>query len=266
MIFSLFKKDLMKFKKETIIFLGLALIINVFSLYKIYNGWNIESAYETYNGWRIESAFVINLFLFLITFCIPILLSGSKLIGQEWKDNTIYLTMSLPVSSQKIFLSKFLAVIAQYLISSLSIIIIAGIQFLIFFNRSPHTEEIKKLFDIRVFSMCSFLYILSISVFIYLVSIIFLSSLTGKMFKKYSKLVSFGLFFIVLFIGGKVIDFIGKSFPAHIHEGEYMNIEGVMELFKELGLNFLGSSLIFLVLSGIIYFVTCKLYDNKIEI
>ncbi|MCT4508088.1 MAG: ABC-2 transporter permease [Tepidibacter sp.] len=254
MIFSLFKKDLMKFKKETIIFLGLALIINIFCLYK------------SYNGWAIESGFAVNMFLFPITFLIPLFSSGSKLIGQEWKDNTVYLTMSLPVSSQKIFLSKFLAVIAQYLISSLSIIIITGIQLLIFFNRIPYTEEIKKIFDIRIFGMGSFLYILSMSILIYLVSIIFLSSLTGKMFKKYSKLVSFGLFFIVLFIGGKVIDFIVESFSFHIHGGEYMNVEVVMEFFKELGLNFMGSSLIFLVLAGIIYFVTCKIYDKKIEI
>ncbi|CAH2212065.1 ABC transporter permease [Tepidibacter aestuarii] len=258
MLFSLFKKDLIKFKKETIIFLGLVLIINMFFLYK------------TYNGWNIESAVAINIFLFPIAFLIPLLLSGSKLIGQEWKDNTIYLTMSLPVSSEKIFLSKFLAVTVQYAVSSLSIIAITGIQFLIFFHRSPHAEEMKQLFDIRLFSMGSFFYILSVAGLIYIISIIFLSSLTGKMFKKYSKLVSFGLFFTILIIGGRVIDFIVKSLQKTmftvIQGGEYINAEDIMEVLQRVGLGFLETSLILLLLAGIIYFVTCKIYDKKIEI
>lgn len=128
----------------------------------------------------------------------------------------------------------------------------------------------KQLLDIRLFSMGSFFYIHSIAVLLYIISIIFVSSLTGKIFKKYSKLVSFGLFFIILFIGGKVIDFIVSSLQKtmflDIQGGEYIKTEEIMNIFHRVGLGFFETSLIFLLLAGVIYFVTCKIYDKNIEI
>jgi len=258
MLFNLYKKELNKFKKGTILFLGLVLIINIFFLYK------------TYNGWSLESGFLINTFLLPLTFFIPLILSESKLIGQEFKDNTIYLSMTLPVSSEKIFLSKFLAVITQYIVYSLSVIILMSIQFMIFLNRTPYIQEIKQLFDIRVFSMATSLYIFSIVGLLYLVSAVFLSSIIGKTFKRYSKLISFASVLAILYVGGKIIGFmmdgldkIGLTFNNIVIN---YNMEKFMGALNDVGSGLLMTSAIILFVTAIIYFMTCKIYDKKIEI
>ncbi|MEJ8554616.1 hypothetical protein [Tepidibacter sp. Z1-5] len=260
MLFNLYKKELNKFKKGTILFLGLVLIINIFFFYK------------TYNGWAIESGFLINMFLLPLTFFIPLILSESKLISQEFKDNTIYLSMMLPVSSEKIFLSKFLAVITQYIVSSLSIVIITSIQFMIFMNRtsSIKVQEVQQLFDIRVFSMATSLYVFSIVGLLYLVSAIFLSSIIGKTFKKYSKLISFASVLAILYVGGKIIGFmmdgldkIGLTFNNIVIN---YNMEKFMGALNDVGSGLFVTSAIILFVTAIIYFATCKIYDKKIEI
>ncbi|SHJ42602.1 ABC transporter permease [Tepidibacter formicigenes] len=253
MLFNLYKKEVNKLKKETIIFLGLALIINIFFLYK------------TYNGWNLEAGFFINMFLLPAAFLIPLILSESKLINQEFKNNTIYLLMSLPVSSQKIFLSKFLAVITQYIVSSLSIIIFTGIQFIIFLNRTSYIQEIKTLLDIRIFSAAICFYIFSIVGLIYIVSTVFLSSIIGKTFKKYSKLISFGSFFLVLYIGGKIIGFM-MNMLEKVHISLPNNIETQIQILHKLGYEMLLISLIILFVTSAIYFIICRIYDKKIEI
>ena len=258
MLFNLYKKELNKFKKGTILFLGLVLIINIFFFYK------------TYNGWSLESGFLINTFLLPLTFFIPLILSESKLIGQEFKDNTIYLSMTLPVSSEKIFLSKLLAVITQYVVYSLSVVIITSIQFMIFLNRTPYIQEIKQFFDIRVFSMGTSLYIFSIVGLSYLVSAVFLSSIIGKTFKRYSKLISFGSVLAILYVGGKIIGFmmdgldkLGLTFNNIVIN---YNMEKFMGALNDVGSGLLMTSAIILFVTAIIYFMTCRIYDKKIEI
>lgn len=258
MLFNLYKKELNKFKKGTILFLGLVLIINIFFFYK------------TYNGWSLESGFLINTFLIPLTFFIPLILAESKLISQEFKDNTIYLSMSLPVSSEKIFLSKFLAVITQYIVYSISVIILMSIQFMIFLNRTPYIQEIKQLFDIRVFSMATSLYIFSIVGLLYLVSAVFLSSIIGKTFKKYSKLISFASVLAILYVGGKIIGFmmagldkLGLTFNNIVIN---YNMEKLMGALNDIGSGLFMTSAIILFVTVIIYFMTCKIYDKKIEI
>lgn len=258
MLFNLYKKELNKFKKGTILFLGLALIVNIFFLYK------------TYSGWNLESGFLINTLLLPVTFLVPLILAESKLISQEFKDNTIYLSMTLPVSSEKIFLSKFLAVITQYIVYSLSVIILMSIQFMIFINRTPYIQEMKQLLDIRVFSMATSLYIFSIVGLLYLVSAVFLSSIIGKTFKKYSKLISFASVLAILYVGGKIIGFmmegldkLGLTFNNIVIN---YNMEKLMGVLNDVGSGLFVTSAIILFVTVIIYFMTCKIYDKKIEI
>ncbi|WP_099192729.1 ABC transporter permease [Tepidibacter mesophilus] len=258
MIFNLYKKEINKFKKETIIFLGLLLILNIFFLYK------------TYNGWNLEAGFIMNMLLIPLTFLIPLVLAESKFISQEFKDNTIYILMSLPVSSEKIFLSKFLAVMTQYIVYSLSVIIFMSIQFMIFLNRTPYIQEIKQFFDIRIFSTATSFYVLSIAGLLYMISSIFLSSIIGKTFKKYSKIISFGSFLAILYIGGKIIGFMMSNlekvgFTINNVAMNY-NIDEFMRLLNEVGFGVFLTTLIILLVTFVIYFITCKIYDKKIEI
>lgn len=259
MIFNLYKNELNKLKKETILFMALSLLLNMFFLYKSYNGWNQESVLG------------INVFLMGMTFVIPFMLAEAKLISQDWKDNTIYLIMSLPISGKKLFFVKYLAVITQYIVLSLSSILIFAVQSIVFLQRTNKfdffLQQVKEILNITTFNSSIFLYILSISVLVYLTSIVLLSALVGKMFKKYSGLITFITGTVVILGSIKAIGYlIDKVFSfMNVHMKYDINFLPV-DIIRDFGYGCLISSTIILIVTGLIYFITYKVYDNKIEL
>lgn len=253
-MFNLYKNEISKLKKETILFVALSLLLNIFFLYKSYNGWSPQSAVG------------LNGFILPMTFFIPLILSESKFITQEWKDNTIYLMMSLPIKSKDLFLVKFLAVITQYIVLSLSSAFIFGIQIIIFLKRTnllnKNLELTKELFSTTSITSYGLLYILSISILAYLVSIVFLSSITGKVFKKHSGIITFVLGFGMLMISGKAIGYLMNTVFSLID----ISVDYINQAHIEFAYACLIGSIIIFLITALIYFVTCKIYDKKVEL
>lgn len=251
MLFNLYKYEFRKFKKEIIIFSVLALILNIYSGFKVLSGANVMMGINA------------NILLLLATFMGPISLANMKLISQEHKDNTIYLMKSLPVSSKKSFLSKHLACISVYILSSIFVILLMIIQIFIAhkidssffnFNMDEISNIIPNIKAYEAITIIGMIYISSIVMFFTNINVIFSASIIGKSFKKFSKLISFSsLVFIVYLIDkfGKVIN--------------NLNIFNSSTLDQNFILYTVSFDLIFLGISAILFFGTCTIYDKKIE-
>ncbi len=252
MLFNLYKYEFRKFKNELILFFGLTLIINGYTAFKVLSGGS--------SGMGVG----INMLLLFATFISPILLSEYKLISQEYKDNTIYLIKSLPVSSKESFLSKHLASMSVYLISSIFVGILTVIQLFIALKMDPKIAQFSinlKLLDgttIKEISQIIFslglTYFSSIVMFFVINNALFLSSTVGKSVKKYSKTISVvSLFFIVYLI----VKFTNLSPISNLLSGKVSS-------------GFITSTilfnLVFLGISAVLFFANCKLYDEKIQL
>lgn len=251
MLFNLYKYELKKFKKIMMVFLSITLILNIYQGVKVVTGYS-----NTYTGMAVDMT------LAMFTFLIPFFLSDHILVSKEYSDNTIYLMKSLPVSSKLTFLSKNLAGVSVYIVFSLFVGILGIIQMFIALKIDPKFADFhsiylhidgstaNKLFEIIMGLSC--LYISSIVLFLTGINSVFLSSMIGKTFKKYSSLISMGSFLIILYLIGK---FISATNTSEIINGTFTN-------------SFLAASLgfdaLFLVISAILFFGTCFVYDKKI--
>lgn len=189
---------------------------------------------------------------------LPFISSGR--LSREWSSNTIYLMMSLPVKGGMILGTKFLALLSQYLINSI-VLILAGMLLVFPHLRMLDAAELNQLNELLTSGIAPMLlaYLLSIAGLSYTISLSFFSQLAGKLVSRFSK-----VFTVIVFIGtfwlvGRLVNLLatpiwpkmGIDLAGPIRAAEYMEM-----LNKFLALNsliLLAAALLLLILSSIVY-------------
>lgn len=124
-----------------------------------------------------------------------------KLFSREWRNNTVYLMMSLPVSGTMLLGSKLLALVTQYIIGTLVVVFtVSAAVFISFpemwqlFNQAPILWQIGLLMYLAGFTKMLFIFCAS-----------FLSQVGGKVFSRGSGLITFVMFIALLVLFSNVM-------------------------------------------------------------
>ena len=264
MFTSLFKREIEKLEKGTLIFSAVILLINAYSFFGIYTSKIIG---EQDMVGEILAVVVLNGMFFGINFFTSLISSSSKTFNSEWKNNTIYLTMSLPVSTEKKFLAKICAVVISYIANSLIIFMILGLELFMIVNKTSRFNLLSPVNEIMTMDKLLaviLLFIVSIGAYLYVLNIALLADTIGKLFKKYKTLITIVLGYFLMYFGIKVIGFFNGGWIDKIIDST--NYQMPKNLLGAIWLDSIYEILIFVSLSAIIWLITSKLYDRKIEI
>ncbi|MDD3268878.1 MAG: hypothetical protein PHX14_06105 [Syntrophomonadaceae bacterium] len=189
---------------------------------------------------------------------LPFISSGR--LSREWSSNTIYLMMSLPVKGGMLLGTKLLALLSQYLINSI-VLVLAGMLLAFPELRTLDSAALNQLNELLAQGMGPMLlaYLLSIAGLSYMISLSFFSQLAGKLVPRFSK-----LFTVIIFIGtfglvGHLIDLavtpvlpqLGFDLAGPIRAAEHMEL--VNKFLAVNSLILIAAALLLLVLSSIVY-------------
>ncbi|WP_350343955.1 hypothetical protein PRVXT_000319 [Proteinivorax tanatarense] len=259
-LMMLFKKDLMNLKFESLILLGLIVV-----------GYSLIIFRVQATDDMMKAAIIGNLsFLLFLGTLLIIFIRSFSLVSSEWKNNTLYMIMPLPVKGKSIFLSKILAITTQTVVISgvslafltivwTSIIGLSEVQemlnaFMInsseFF--SEYKGEITKVIITGFFS------------FISLIVTVFFSSVVGRMFKKMSGFITFITFLLTNYVIAKITSITYKfsGIESSIQNGT--SVEASIEIFSTQQFWFYNILTIIVTLG--LFFATTYLYDKKVEL
>lgn len=244
MFFGLYAKDMRESIPEIAVVATVAVVINVIFYLRVS---------------QPESAVAPNALLLLIIPALMVmglavflpLISSFKLLGREWSNNTVYFIMSLPVSGAMILGSKLLVLLSQYVVGTL----IAGMTGLVliwnvipeiirFISGQPHCFSLVLLF-----------YLLSAAFLIYLISISFLSQIVGRLSARFSGLITALVFFLTLYIVGKINDFTSS-----------LNIRMFADWYTTPLGSLLTANLMVLLTATVIFTLAVAIYNRKVEL
>lgn len=256
---TLFKKDLLLGKNESLLILGFIIIGNLFLYYKAQTTWPTELAF--------------GLSTFLLMFVpISLFFRAFSSISSEWKENTVYLMMSLPVSGSMILISKLLA-----LVTRLIFLLIAALPFtVILFNKlSAELLFGKIVINMELIFIASKYFIIIILFYIlYLVMALF-SAQIGRLFKKFSGFISLVTFIVTNLIVTTLMEYSYKiarigGFNINTKSAEIELISFSEVMVAQIDVisltEFLGSSLLIIILTTAIFLITAAIYDRKVEL
>ncbi|MEN6325935.1 MAG: hypothetical protein ABFD18_06985 [Syntrophomonas sp.] len=180
-IAALYGKEMRELLPEISVVLGLVILIT--GIYYIKPGNYPQLIVFPY-------IMLVGLVVFL-----PFISSGR--LSREWSSNTIYLMMSLPVKGGMILGTKLLALLSQYLINSL-VLVLAGILLVFPQLNMLDTANLNQLNELltRGIGPMLLVYLLSIAGLSYTISLSFFSQLAGKLVSRFSK-----VFTVIVFVG-----------------------------------------------------------------
>jgi hypothetical protein len=253
MFFNLYQYEMRKIKNENIILLTAIFLLNIFTTYKYFN--DVKSM----------APIVFNMISMVAIFLIP-LTSFTRSLTQEFKDNSIYLMRSLPISSYKNYLSKQLAALSQYLLLTITVGILSGLQlyFLIIKENVNITELMTQQGNFmymlgEAIKFTSIAYITSILIVLLFLNVIFLATIIGKSIKKYYRLVSFTSTLFIMYVISKIFSLFNKFAFNFISTGTTTHTQFIPISFIIIDL------LVFLTSAGLFY-IACRIYDKKVNI
>lgn len=183
-------------------------------------------------------------------------ISSFRILNGEWQNNTIYLTLSLPVKGGMVLGSKLLALLTQYVVGTLAVGI-SGI--FLGFHMMPDFGEMLKLGEKWLpwdFYVC--IYLIGLAFLAYVISLSFLSQLIGSLFTRLKGGVT-ALVFVALWWLFKKVDMV------------------IVDIFSLRGIGFLepGQILInlfswaFTIIAAealIVFVLAVLVYNNKVEL
>lgn len=135
-------------------------------------------------------------------------LISSLRLGQEWSNNTIYLMMSLPVGGGMILGSRLTALLTQYVLGTLMVGIVS---LLLAMGMFPEDFGYYLKLSISYWDEAFLMYLLSVMMLAYFISISFFSQIIGKLVSRFSGLVTIITFFAVLWLSGKALSLMTGS-------------------------------------------------------
>ncbi|QUH26524.1 ABC-2 transporter permease [Serpentinicella alkaliphila] len=242
---TLFKKDLMLAKNESLIILGIIALGNLFLYYKAQTSWPLEVS--------LGFSWVLLMFIPLSIF-----IRAFSSISSEWKENTVYLMMSLPVSGMLVLLSKLLSLITRLIL----LLIVATPFTAILFFRLP----MLRMMDLNInaqFVKIAFMYatLIILGYIMYLIIAIF-SVHIGKIVKKFSGVVTFLAFIVTNYVVSKILEI---SFNA-LSNGVVRVEQPGIQINHISSFEFLTASTVILLISCVIFYITSVIYERKVEL
>ncbi|SET10208.1 hypothetical protein SAMN05660297_01410 [Natronincola peptidivorans] len=256
-LFSIYKKDLLSVKLESLLVLAAVFLGYLYFSYKILTGWPAP----TILGITSTIFFIVMFVIFVGTF---------TSVSREWSNNTIYLIMSLPIGGKMIFLSKLLAVMTQLIVLGGATILIGSLLSSFFLGIDIITEAFGFLSSYQLLQVLIKGVILLFFGIIQIILIAFFSSMIGKLFKRFSWFITVITFIFTNIIIGRINGFLLNSFfnnerYAHLNEITVHNHHLFMESlpFNEF---FLLQLALLLLFSTGLFFLTSAIYDKKVEL
>lgn len=197
------------------------------------------------------------------------LMSSFKLLGREWKNNTVYLMMSLPVKGGMVMGSKLTALLTQFVLGTL-IAGVGGALLIIALNPEvmPEMSEQLRLAGYELFQFwpqVMLVYITSILMTAYVVSLSFFSQMVGKLVKRFSGLLTAAVFFFTFYIVGQIGDLFWRNIETEwlTNGTEAIDLIAGLDVFNR----FIGLNLIFtLVITAVIFILTVIIYNRRVEL
>ena len=257
-LFTLYKKDLAASKFETLLILGFIIVGNLFLLYKTKTAWPLDMA--------IALSMLALGFVPLFTF-----FKAFNFIREEWKENTVYFMMSLPTTGNIIFLSKFLALLTQFFILgavaltfSISFILMqSGIQqaWIAMRGIGDMQQAIWEISKVGIIMFLSFAMVIITA---------FFSAVVGKLFRKFSGLITFIVFIATNYVSTKsiaeIMELITEGMSNPYIQKEMM--VGGTVVFSQILPNSIFMSIIILIIitSILLFLATTTIYDKKVEL
>lgn len=129
-------------------------------------------------------------------------LISSLRLGQEWNNNTIYLMMSLPVGGGMILGSRLTALLTQYILGTL---VVGVVGMLLAIGMFPDDFGYYLKLSMPYWDEAFLVYLLTIMVLAYFISISFFSQIIGKLVNRFSGLITLVTFFGTLWLSGEAM-------------------------------------------------------------
>lgn len=192
MFFALYGKELRELAAEIFIVAALAVVVNLFLFFRL--------NHTQY----MHMLIVPNMMLLGLAGFLPFI-SSFKLINREWKSNTVYMLLSLPVKGSSILGAKAAALLTQYVVGTMTVMISAVLLSLALAGPEIRSaiQELYIAPSVNLTQLAGtgmLFYLLSIAGLLYLVSISFGSQLVGKLVRSYSGLATLVVFIALLYI------------------------------------------------------------------
>lgn len=257
-LFTLYKKDLAASRFEILLILGFIVVGNLFLFYKARTSWPMDMTLA------LSMLFLgfIPLFAFFRAF---------SFIREEWKENTVYFMMSLPTTGNTIFLSKFLALLTQFFVLG-AVAVLFVVAFMLM------QLEIRQVWMVirgagniwqMVWEFAKIAIITSLS-FALIIITAFFSAVIGKLFRKFSGLITFIVFIVTNYVSTKsiagIIELINKSGLNSYIQKEVI-IEGTTIFMQVVPNTFFVPIIILIAVATILLFLaTTTIYDKKVEL
>lgn len=257
-LWTLYKKDLAASKFESLLILGFILVGNLFLYYKAKTSWPSDIS--------LVFSMIISGFIPLFTF-----LKAFNFIRSEWKENTVYWIMSLPTSGNNIFLAKFMALLSQFFV--LGIIALAFTLSFIFM-KTELQDILRNLKEFIDYSQVG-LEAIKIGVIMFLgfgmtIIIAFFSAVVGKLFDKFSGLITFLVFIFTNYITSRLLMKL-IELTSRVRLDSYMQerilADGTIISWQLIPNQIFISSLVLTILiSALIFLTTTSIYDRRVEL
>ena len=259
-MFTLYKKDLAASKFETLLILGFIVVGNLFLYCKAKTSWPLDMSMT------FSTLFLgfVPLFIFFRAF---------SFIRDEWKENTVYFMMSLPTTGNTIFISKLLALLTQFFILG----IVAATFIAVFISMQPGPHQIwvtmKGVDNIQhIVWELGKIGIIVFLIFGMAIIIAFFSAVVGKLFKRFSGLITFVVFIITNYVTGKflsiLIELTNKIGFNYYIEKKVMIGDTALTWQSMPNLDFLFVIIIIFItaVSVLLFLATTTIYDRKVEL
>lgn len=186
------------------------------------------------------------------------LISSFKMFSHEWSSNNIYLLMSLPVSGGMVMGSKLLALISQYLVGTLVVVLGGALSA---YHLIPQQVKTMSEFQMVVNNPDTYWYLalgylFTIIFMFFLFCTSFFSQTLGRLSRKASGFITFAAFVALNWMVDGVMDLIGLREPDGIVNGYNFDVifhNHVLPVLTGYSISYLIAALILLAGAIIIY-------------
>jgi len=180
-------------------------------------------------------------------------ISSFKLLGREWRYNTIYMMMCLPISGTMMLGSKLLVIITQYVIGTLAVALTAGIALGISF---PDLWQ-QFIGHADYYNIILAAYLASITGILFICCSSFLSQIVGKLSAKGSGFITFIVFIVVMILG----DIIMPDTEMMMHGSQMMYSVSMHEISS-----LLLRAVFNLAFSAVVFVGSVLLWERRVEL
>lgn len=238
---ALYKKDLRELAPEIVIIVAASILLNVYAYYKA----------APLTGLSLTLTVGLAAFLPFI--------SSFKL-SREWKNQTVYLMMSLPASGALILGAKLTALMTELVIGGLVAGTAGGLAIM-----AAYPGEIRQLMAMipNVYSNLALMALFGLVNVMFFCCISFLAQVLGKLVRKYSGLLSFVSFIAILILLTKGIE---KIFTISFNYFDYGRGFSAQLPFPDPSSYILYSSIIVAIVSVLVFIAAALIYDRRLEL